>query len=304
MIDVLILGGGPAGLTAALYAARARMKTVILEKQSPGGQVLLTAEIENYPGFESIAGFELVQTMVTQAERFGAEIKVGEAKSISKNDGGTFSVETDSETLQSRTVIIATGRQPRRIGIDGEMRLLGRGVSYCATCDGAFFRGRKVAVIGGGDSAVEEAIFLTKFASQVTIVHRRDELRAVKYLQEKAFANEKINFKWSHIPLEIKGGENVEALRLKNLKTGEENILEVDGVFIFIGFIPNTEFVENLLDLADDKSIITDETMATGIPGLFAAGDVRHRPLYQIATAIGDGAQAGVSAEKFIELQE
>ncbi len=298
--DIVILGGGPAGLSAGIYSSRARLKTLILERQTPGGQVLITDKVENYPGYISIAGYELVDKMVQQIRNFQCEIKMGEVKEIIPLEKG-FKVKTDGEEFLTKSVIVATGRQPRRLNIDGEIRLIGRGVSYCATCDGAFFRNKKVAVIGGGDSAVEEAIFLTKYASEVTIIHRRDELRAAKYLQERAFQNEKIKFLYSHIPLKIVGEHFVEGILLKNLKDESEFLFEVDGVFIFIGSIPNTTFVKDLLNLGEGGGIITDEKMETNIKGIFAAGDVREKFLYQIATAVGEGAIAAVAAEKYIE---
>ncbi len=298
--DIVILGGGPAGLSAGIYSSRARLKTLILERQTPGGQVLITDKVENYPGYISIAGYELVDKMVQQVRNFQCEIKMGEVKEIIPLEKG-FKVKTDGEEFLTKSVIVATGRQPRRLNIDGEIRLIGRGVSYCATCDGAFFRNKKVAVIGGGDSAVEEAIFLTKYASEVTIIHRRDELRAAKYLQERAFQNEKIKFLYSHIPLKIVGEHFVEGILLKNLKDESEFLFEVDGVFIFIGSIPNTTFVKDLLNLGEGGGIITDEKMETNIKGIFAAGDVREKFLYQIATAVGEGAIAAVAAEKYIE---
>ncbi len=298
--DLVILGGGPAGLSAGIYSSRARLKTLILEKQTPGGQVLITEKVENYPGYFSVAGYELVDKMVEQVRNFQCEIRMGEVKEIVPLEKG-FKLKTADGEITSKSVVIATGRQPRRLNIDGEIRLIGRGVSYCATCDGAFFRDKKVVVVGGGDSAVEEAIFLTKYASEVTIVHRRDELRAAKYLQERAFNNEKIKFLYSHIPLKIVGENFVEGILLKNLKNDKEFLFEVDGVFIFIGSIPNTSFVSNLLKLGSSGGIITDEKMETSVKGIFAAGDVREKFLYQIATAVGEGAVAAVAAEKYIE---
>ncbi len=298
--DLLILGGGPAGLSAGVYSSRARLKTLIIEKQTPGGQVLITEKVENYPGYVSIAGYELVDKMVEQVRNFQCEIKMGEVKEIFSLEKG-FKVKTADGEISAKSIVIATGRQPRRLNIDGEIRLIGRGVSYCATCDGAFFRDKKVVVVGGGDSAVEEAIFLTKYASEVTIIHRRDQLRAAKYLQERAFNNEKIKFLYSHVPLKIVGENFVEKILLKNLKTDEEYLFDVDGVFIFIGSIPNTSFLSNFLKLSENGGIITDEKMETSVKGIFAAGDVREKFLYQIATAVGEGAVAAVAAEKYIE---
>jgi thioredoxin reductase (NADPH) len=299
--DVAIVGGGPAGLSAAIYAARGGLKTVIFEKALVGGQITVTAEVENYPGFEeSVSGFDIVEKMQKQAEKFDAEIKIEEVKAIGL-EGLCKIVETNKATYRVKSVIIATGAHPRKLAVPGEEKYTGRGVSYCATCDGALYRDKVVAVVGGGDSAVEEAMFLTKFASKVYIIHRRDQLRAVKILQERVFANEKIEIIWDSVVQEIQGGDFVEKLLLYNKKTKKNSELPLDGVFIFVGIIPSSELVESRVDFDDQNFIKTDETMHTEIPGVYAAGDVTHKVLRQIITAGSDGATAAFSAEKWIE---
>ena len=299
--DVAIVGCGPAGLSAAIYAARGGLKTVIFEKALVGGQITVTAEVENYPGFEeSVSGFDIVEKMQKQAEKFDAEIKIEEVKAIGL-EGLCKIVETNKATYRVKSVIIATGAHPRKLAVPGEEKYTGRGVSYCATCDGALYRDKIVAVIGGGDSAVEEAIFLTKFASKVYIIHRRDQLRAVKILQERVFANKKIEIIWDSVVQEIQGGNFVEKLLLFNKKTKKTSELTLDGVFIFVGIIPSSELVESRVDFDDQNFIKTDETMHTEIPGVYAAGDVTHKVLRQIITAGSDGATAAFSAEKWIE---
>lgn len=299
--DVAIVGGGPAGLSAAIYAARGGLKTVIFEKTLVGGQITVTAEVENYPGFEeSVSGFDIAEKMQKQAEKFDAEIKIEEVKAIGL-EGLCKIVETNKATYRVKSVIIATGAHPRKLAVPGEEKYTGRGVSYCATCDGALYRDKVVAVVGGGDSAVEEAMFLTKFASKVYIIHRRDQLRAVKILQERVFANEKIEIIWDSVVQEIQGGDFVEKLILYNKKTKETSELPLDGVFIFVGIIPSSELVESRVDFDEQNFIKTDETMHTEIPGVYAAGDVTHKVLRQIVTAGSDGATAAFSAEKWIE---
>lgn len=299
--DVAIVGGGPAGLSAAIYAARGGLKTVIFEKTLVGGQITVTAEVENYPGFEeSVSGFDIVEKMQKQAEKFDAEIKIEKVKAIGL-EGLCKIVETNKATYRVKSVIIATGAHPRKLAVPGEEKYTGRGVSYCATCDGALYRDKVVAVVGGGDSAVEEAMFLTKFASKVYIIHRRDQLRAVKILQERVFANEKIEIIWDSVVQEIQGGDFVEKLILYNKKTKETSELPLDGVFIFVGIIPSSELVESRVDFDEQNFIKTDETMHTEIPGVYAAGDVTHKVLRQIVTAGSDGATAAFSAEKWIE---
>lgn len=299
--DQLIIGGGPAGLTAGLYAARAGRRVALIEKAMPGGQAFLTSEIENYPGFpEGIGGPELMMAFQQQATRFGLEIINAEIVSVDLAGDIKTSTAADGKEYRARTVIIATGAQPKKLGVPGEEEFRGRGVSYCATCDGAFFRGKKVAVVGGGDSAVEEAIFLTRFASEVVLIHRREELRAINVLQERARSNEKIRFRLNHVVEAILGDQKVERLRLKHVVTGEVTEEDFDGVFVFVGTQPNTKFVEGVLALDEQGRIITNETMGTSVKGVFAAGDVRNTPLRQVATAVGDGAIAAYSAEHYL----
>lgn len=299
--DVAIIGGGPAGLAAAVYAARGGMKTVIFEKALIGGQITTTADVENYPGFEdNMSGFDIADKMRKQAEKFGTEIKQENIKSI-QSDNFYKVIETDSNKYNIKSVILATGANPRKLGVQGEAKYTGRGVSYCATCDGALYRDKIVAIVGGGDSAVEEAIFLTKFAKKVYIIHRRDELRAVKLIQKRAFENEKIEIIWDSIVKEIKGGDFIEIVELYNKKTKETSELDLDGIFIYVGIIPNNELVKSDVDLDEQGFILTDETMCTKVPGLFAAGDVVHKVLRQVVTAASDGAIAAFSAEKWTE---
>ncbi len=300
--DVVIIGGGPAGLTAGLYTARARLKSLLIEKGLPGGLVTTTEWVENYPGFEEgIMGVELAQKMEKQAVRFGLEIIQGTVMDISSNKKiKGISLEGDLH-YEAKTIILATGAHPRLLKIEGEDEFRGRGVSYCATCDGAFYKGKKIAVVGGGDSAVQEAIFLTKFAEMVYVIHRRDQLRAEKILQERAFSNPKIKFIWNSVPEKISGDDGVNALHIRNLKACDNSVLDVQGVFIYIGYNPNTEFLRGLVDLDESNYIITDKNMAASTPGIYAAGDVRSKPLKQIATAVGDGATAAMAAVKYIE---
>jgi thioredoxin reductase (NADPH) len=301
MYDLAIIGAGPAGLSAAIYGARARLSTVIIEKMYPGGQAAITDIIENYPGFtEGIGGAELTEAMKKQAERFGAQFLNGEVEKIEKQNE-KFLLHLKNETVEAKTVILAMGAQARKLGVKGEKEFTGKGVSYCATCDGAFYTDRAVMVVGGGDTAIEEALFLTHFARSVTVVHRRNELRATKILQERAFKNEKIKFIWDSVVEEIKGADAVQEVVVKNLKTGETTSIPVDGVFVAIGWDPNTAIVKDLVKLNEKGYIITDENMATGVPGLFAAGDIREKSLRQVVTAVADGAMAAVAAEKYLE---
>jgi thioredoxin reductase (NADPH) len=303
MYDVIIIGGGPAGLTAGLYAARARLTTLMIEKAFTGGQVMTTEWVENYPGFEEgISGAELSQKMEKQATRFGLEIEQGSVIDVSVDNGTKKVTLEDDKQYEAKVIIIATGSNPKPLKIAGEDEFRGRGVSYCATCDGAFFRDVKLAVIGGGDSAVEEGLFLTKFAEVVYIIHRRDQLRAAKVVQERALANDKIKFIWDSVPESIEGDTSgVQSININNLKTGEKSKLDVKGIFIYIGYNPNTMFLQKLVKLNDSNYIIADVNMSTSVPGIYAVGDVREKPLKQIATAVGDGAIAAVSAEKYIE---
>ncbi len=302
--EILIIGGGPAGLTAGIYGARSKRDTLIIEKLLPGGQAGLTDLVENYPGFpEGIEGPDLVKRMEEQAKKFGADILIDEIVDL-KLDGEEKEVVGRSGIYRAKTVIISGGAEPRKLGVPGEKEFTGKGVSYCATCDGAFFENQDIAVVGGGDTAVQEAIYLTQFARKVTIIHRRDKLRATKILQERAFKNEKIDFLWNSVVTEILGNKRVEKIKVKNVKTGEEKIIEKDGIFIYIGLIPNTEYLKGKIDLSPDGYIITDEEMKTNLPGVYAAGDVRKKSLRQIVTAVADGAQAAMSAVKYIEERE
>lgn len=303
MYDVIIIGGGPAGLTAGLYTSRARLKSLLIEKGFPGGQVMTTEWVENYPGFEDgVSGAELAGKMEKQAVKFGLEIVQGSVINVSLDNNIKKVVLEDKKQYEAKAVIIATGSNPRPLKIEGEDEFRGRGVSYCATCDGAFFKDSKLAVIGGGDSAVEEGLFLTKFAETVYIVHRRDELRAAKVVQERAFENPKIKLVWDSVPEKIEGdGTGVTAVHIKNVKTGEKSVLDVQGIFIYIGYNPNTAFLKEIIKLDESNYVLANDDMFTSEQGIFVAGDVRKKLLKQIATAVGDGATAAISAEKYIE---
>lgn len=299
--DVIIAGAGPAGMTAAVYAARANMDTLMIERGVPGGQMANTEAVENYPGFESILGPDLANKMFDHAKKFGATYAYGDIKEI-RTENDLKIVDCGSKTYQARTVIVTTGAEYRKLGVPGEKELAGRGVSYCAVCDGAFFKGKKLAVIGGGDSAVEEGTYLTRFASQVTIIHRRDQLRAQKILQNRAFTNEKVDFIWDTVCTQINGKDGkVSSLSLENKKSGETSEYAVDGVFIYVGMNPLTRAVASLGITDDNGYIVTNERMETSIPGVFAAGDVRQKELRQIVTATGDGSIAAENAQKYVE---
>ena len=301
MHDLIIIGAGPAGLTAGLYNARARLDVLLLERLLPGGQVLTTDWVENYPGFpDGISGFELMERMKTQAEKFGLKIQGEEVLNLELNEKRKV-VHTGKGPLEAKAVILACGATWKKLGIEGEDHLMGRGVSFCATCDGPFYRDQEVAVIGGGDTAVEEAIFLTRFVSKVHLVHRRDQLRATKLLQERAMAEEKIEFLWDTVPVKIIGEAGVDGIELKNVKTGSVTRLNVKGVFVFIGTLPNTELVKGQIKLDESGFVVTDNDMQTSVPGVFAAGDIRSKLFRQISTAVGEGAAASFSAEKYIE---
>lgn len=303
--EIAILGAGPAGLTAAIYATRSLRKVAVLEKGLPGGQIATTDMIENYPGFpEGISGPELMQKFEEQAKKFGTEfINLFEVKEIMVDDKEKIIISKDGKEVVARAVIIATGQNPRRLNVPGESEFTGRGVSYCATCDGAFFKGKKVAVVGGGNSAIQEALYLTRFAETVTVIHRRDQLRADKILQERAFSNEKIRFLWDSVVEEIKGEQLVKGVVVKNVKTGEKSEHEFDGIFIYIGYEPNTYFLKGIVELDDNGYVITDEKLETSVPGIFACGDVRKNTLKQVSVAVGEGAIAATSAEHYLENQ-
>ncbi len=299
--DALIVGGGPAGLTAGLYLMRAGISTLLCEKMLPGGAPLNTERIENYPGFpEGIAGRELMDRFAAQARSFGLPIReFGEVKDIKKTDN-RFIVSLDDGEMTAEGLIIASGSEPIKLGIPGESELTGRGISYCATCDGMFFRGLDVAVIGGGDSAIEEALSLANIVKKVYVIHRRDSLRAQKILQERAFGNPRMEFVWNARPVEVTGTREVEGLVVEDTVTGGRRTIAVNGVFFYVGYQPNTAFLADLVDRDPTGYIITDDRCATRTPGLYAAGDVRKKTLRQISTAVGDGAVAAVSLERYI----
>lgn len=298
--DVVIIGAGPGGMTAALYASRANLKTLMIEKGMPGGEILNTAEVENYPGFSLITGPELAQHIYDGAMRFDAEHIYGDVERI-EQVGNFHHVYASNKVFITKTVIIATGSHHRHLNVEGESRLAGRGVSYCAVCDGFFFRDKHVVVVGGGDSAVEEGNYLTQFAQKVTIIHRRDALRAQKVLQDRAFANPKIDFIWDTVVEAIQGEEAVSSVTLRNVKTNEVTEFEAEGVFVYVGLVPNSQVAEGLNITDEEGWVITDHAMATSIPGIFAVGDVRQKHLRQIVTATSDGAIAGHSAYQYIE---
>lgn len=300
MYDTVIIGAGPAGMTAALYAARSNLKVALLEAGIPGGQMNNTADVENYPGYALISGPELAEKMFEPLENLGVEHFFGRVEKI--EDKGDFKTAiTEDEELDTKTVIIATGAFHRHLDVPGESEYNSRGVSYCAVCDGAFFRDEDLLVVGGGDSAVEEAIFLTQFAKSVTIVHRRDELRAQKVLQDRAFANEKIHFIWDSVVEAIHGDDRkVNGVTLKNIKTGEESQIDFGGIFIYVGLDPVSDFTVGL-GITDELGwIVTDDHMTTAIAGIYAVGDVRQKDLRQITTAVGDGAIAGQEVYKYV----
>lgn len=299
MYDTIIIGAGPAGMTAALYAARSNLKVALLERGIPGGQMNNTSDIENYPGYANISGPELAEKMFEPLENLGVEHLFGSVEKI-EDQGAIKKVFTEDEVFETKTLIIATGAVHRHLGVSGEEELNSRGVSYCAVCDGAFFRDEDLLVVGGGDSAVEEAVFLTRFAKTVTIIHRRDELRAQKLLQERAFANEKIHFIWDSVVKEIKGDKRVSSVMVENVKTGEVSECKFGGVFIYVGLDPVSEFVKDLGITNEAGWIVTDNHMKTAISGIYAVGDVREKDLRQVTTAVGDGAVAGQEVYKYI----
>lgn len=303
--DVIIIGGGPAGLTAGIYLSRARMNTLLIEKALPGGQAILTEIIENYPGFpHGIAGPELMQKMEEQAVGFGLKIEYGEVEEIKIKEGKEDRVrivKISNKEYKTLTIILASGAEASKLEVPGEDELRGRGVSYCATCDAPFFKDQKIVVVGGGDTAIEEALYLTKFVREVTIIHRRDRLRATKILQERVFSNKKINFSWDSIATKILGKEKVEGVLIQNKKTGEEKEISCQGVFVFVGNIPNSKFLKDLVKLGKKGYILTDDNMMTSQDGIYACGDVRKKLLRQVVTACGEGATAAFAAQKYIE---
>ncbi len=297
--DIVIIGAGPAGLAAGLYAARARRRTLLLERGVTGGQIALTSTVENYPGVDEADGFELGQAMQRQAEKYGMATAHAEVTGLEQRDGMHI-VRTTQGDYTAKAVILTGGADYNRLGVPGEERLTGKGVSYCATCDAAFFKDQVCAVVGGGDAAMDEGLFVTRFASKVYIIHRRDELRASKILQERAFAEPKIEFVWDTIVTEIEGDESVDRLQLRNVKTEAASTLDVAAVFIFIGLSPNTGYLKGLFKMDEGGHIFVNEWMETEIPGLFAAGDVRVNSARQVVTAAGDGATAAIRADHYI----
>jgi thioredoxin reductase (NADPH) len=297
--EVIIIGGGPAGLTAGLYTARAGLKTLLIERAMFGGQIVNAQRVDNYPGFpKGISGFELASLMHQQATKYGLETAIAEVASI--KPGHTYSVITSDGNFETEAIIIAAGSEYRKLGVPGEEKLLGHGVSYCATCDGFLFGNRNVAVIGGGDTAITDALELSQHASQVYVIHRRDQLRAGHVLQRQAFVQPKLKFIWDTVAEEVIGKESVSGLRLRNVKTGESSTLPVAGVFVAMGFEPNSQRFASIVNLDEAGNIITDELMATSAPGIFAIGDIRRNSARQVASAVGDGATAVKSVFKYL----
>ena len=306
--DVIIIGGGPAGLTAGLYTARAKLKTLLLERVAPGGQAALAWRIENYPGFpEGVDGPELMERIRKQAEKYGLEIKSGEVVKVDfspehKGPRGKLDkiIKTKDEEYKTIALIVAVGTRPRKLGVPGEERLIGRGLSYCATCDGPLFKNSKVVVVGGGNAAVEEALFLTEFVEKAMLVHRRDKLRAAKIMQERAISNPKLEIILNSVVTEVLGETEVEGVKTRNLETGEDLTLEAKGVFVYVGALPNSDFLKGIVEMDEQGFVITDESMETSVNGIYACGDVRKKLLRQVVTACGEGATAAVAAGQYI----
>lgn len=298
--NVIIIGSGPAGWSAAIYTARADLRPLLITGNEMGGQIALTTDVENFPGFDAITGPELVERMQKQSERFGAEVLIDYVTEIDA-ESTPFTVQTASgRVFQTKAIIAATGASPRRMGVPGEERLTGRGVSYCATCDGFFFRGKDIVVVGGGDSALQEALFLTKFASRVRIIHRRDQLRAGATLQRRAKDNSKIEFVWNSVVEGVNGANKVESLTVKNVVTGEVADLKTDGVFVYIGHLPNNQLFRDKLEMDEEGYLITDKLMRTSVPGIFAAGEIQDHRFKQAATSAGQGVAAAMEVEKYL----
>jgi thioredoxin reductase (NADPH) len=303
---VIVIGSGPAGLTAALYTARATLDPLVIVGNQLGGQISITAEVENYPGFpeSDLTGPELVDKMFRQAERFGARFEYDEGIDVDFSKGSPFYIKTNGDELKAEAVIVTAGASPRRLGIPGENDFIGRGVSFCATCDGFFFREKEVVVVGGGDSALEEGLFLTKFAKNVQIIHRRDELRAGPALKRRALANDKINFTWNTVVDEVVGNGMVTAIKTTNLETKESAEIATDGVFIYVGHYPNSKFLEGKLAMDEHGYVITDEKMRTSVQGVYAAGEIQDSIFRQIATSVGQGCAAAMQCEKWLSERE
>lgn len=299
--DIVIVGGGPGGLTAGLYASRANRKTVLIEKYIPGGQIANTEEVEDYPGFERIAGAELASKIAEHAKKFGVEIVSDEVTEIYSEGDRRIVITASGDIYRAKAIIISTGGSPNLLNVPGEKEFSGKGVSYCAICDGAFFKGQVIAVIGGGDAAVEEGMFLTKFGSKVYIIHRRNELRAQKIIQQRAQNNPKIEFIWNTVVESVNGDSRVGSLSLRNVKSGEKSTLEVGAMFVFVGFVPNSNITREPLNKDKNGYIITNDRMETSIKGIFACGDVRSQLVRQITNAVGDGTTAAIAAEKYID---
>ncbi len=301
--DLVIVGAGPAGLTAGLYAGRSRLRTAVLESMMPGGQAAITDMLENYPGVGSVNGAELSQKMLEQMKAFGAELLTGEVTGFESGDDG-FAVSAGGKTYAARAVIVASGTGFRKLGVPGEEELAGRGVSYCATCDGPFYKGQEIAVVGGGDSALQEALYLTTFAKKIYLIHRRDEFRAVPVLDERVRSHEVIECLCSNVVTAIRGENGVEALELHDKKTGKDRTLAVAGVFLFVGLEPRTAFLKNFVELDESGFVVTDQEMKTSVRGVLAAGDCRAKLLRQVSTAVGDGATAAFAAQRYLEDDE
>lgn len=299
--EIVIVGGGPGGLTAGLYGARANRKTVLIEKYMPGGQIANTNEVEDYPGFDLISGPELAMKMAEHAKRFGLEIVSDEVTEVYCEGNDRVVMTASGDSYRAKAVIVSTGGSPNHLKVPGEKEFSGRGVSYCAICDGAFFKGQIIAVAGGGDAAVEEGIFLTNFGSKVIIIHRRDRLRAEKIIQDRAFKNPKINFIWNTVIESINGDDKIRSLTLRNVKSGEITSLEVGALFIFVGFVPNSNIFREPIQKDKNGYIVTNDRMETSIKGIYACGDVRAQLVRQITNAVGDGTTAAVAAGKYIE---
>jgi thioredoxin reductase (NADPH) len=299
--DVVIIGGGPAGLTAGIYTARARLHTVLIEKDIIGGNIVYAELVENYPGFpDGISGFDLTQMIHQQATKFGMETKMTETLGL-KINGNQMVIQTVEGDIHTRTVIVAGGSKRQLIGAPGEKEFTGRGVSYCATCDAAFFTDQPVAIVGGGNAAIQEALHLARFASSVTLIHRRNELRATRIEQEKVFAEPKIKYAWNSVVTAIEGNDSVESLRLRDVQSGVESKLNVNGIFVAIGFTPNTTYLKDMVNTDSAGQIVVNQNMETNVPGLFAAGDIRSGSIRQVIAACADGATAAISADKYIE---